>query len=70
MSKITAFSVNRLMEEFWYVGKKMSQIEDGTKTVDIFDSNWGIFEKDVELADKILEVMNEYDWPQYSMFNS
>jgi radical SAM superfamily enzyme YgiQ (UPF0313 family) len=65
MSKITAFSVNRLMEEFWYVGKKMSQIEDGTKTVDIFDSNWGIFDKDVELADKILEVMNEYDWPQY-----
>ena len=64
-SKITAFSVKRLMEEFWYVGEKMSKIKNGTKTIDIFDSNWGIFEKDVELADHILEVMNKYDWPQY-----
>ena len=64
-SKITAFSTNRLAEEMMYVGEKMSKIEGGTKSVAIFDSNWGLFQKDVDLAPRILEVMNKYDWPQY-----
>ena len=64
-SKITAFSSKRLLEEFWYVGEKMSKLGNGTKTVAVFDSNWGLFEKDVELAEYVLEVMNKYDWPQY-----
>jgi|MDTC01.3.fsa_nt_gb radical SAM superfamily enzyme YgiQ (UPF0313 family) len=64
-SKITAFSSKRLMEEFWYVGEKMSKHKNGTKNVAIFDSNWGLFEKDVDLSEYVLEVMNKYDWPQY-----
>jgi len=64
-AKITAFSSERLMEEFWYVGDKMSKHENGTKNVAIFDSNWGLFEKDIELSKYVLEVMNKYDWPQY-----
>ena len=32
-SKITSFSSKRLLEEFWYVGEKMSKLENGTKTV-------------------------------------
>ena len=64
-SKITAFSSKRLMEEFWYVGEKMSKIKNGTKIVSIFDSNWGLFEKDVDLSNYVLEVMNKYDWPQF-----
>ena len=64
-SKITAFSTNRLADEMMYVGERMSKIEGGTKSVAIFDSNWGLFQKDVDLAPRILEVMNKYDWPQY-----
>ncbi|MDC1224450.1 cobalamin-dependent protein [Pelagibacteraceae bacterium] len=64
-SKITAFSTNRLAEEMMYVGEKISKIEGGTKSVAIFDSNWGLFQKDVDLAPRILEVINKYDWPQY-----
>jgi radical SAM superfamily enzyme YgiQ (UPF0313 family) len=64
-SKVTAFSSKRLMEEFWYVGEIMSKHENGTKNISIFDSNWGLFEKDVELSELLLEVMNKYDWPQY-----
>ena len=64
-SKVTAFSSKRLMEEFWYVGEKMSKYNNGTKNVAIFDSNWGLFEKDVELSKYVLDVMNKYDWPQY-----
>ena len=64
-SKITAFSTDRLSEEMFYVGKKISQLKKGTKTAAIFDSNFGLFQKDVELADHILKVMDKYDWPRY-----
>ena len=64
-SKIVAFSSKRLMEEFWYVGEKMHKNKKASQNVAIFDSNWGIFEKDVELSNYILEVMNKYDWPKY-----
>ena len=64
-TKITTFSVKRLAEEMRYVGKKLSKIKNGTKTTFIFDANWGIFEKDVELSYEILKVIDEYDWPKY-----
>ena len=64
-SKITAFSVKRLVEEIEYIGEKIYKIPDGTKSISMFDSNWGIFQKDVDLAHQILKVMNKYDWPQY-----
>ena len=47
-SKITAFSTKRLAEEMMYVGKKMSNNKEGTKTTFIFDANWGMFDKDID----------------------
>ena len=64
-SKMTTFSVPRLAEEMEYVGKKLFKVKKGTKAISIFDSNWGLLEKDVKFADRILEVMEKYDWPQY-----
>ena len=64
-SKITTFSVNRMAEEMNYVAKKLSVLKKGTKTISIFDSNWGLFEKDLRLANEILPIMEKYDWPQY-----
>lgn len=63
-TKITAFSVKRIAEEVEYVAKKLSKSK-GTKSVMMFDSNWGIFEKDVKLSDEILKIMDKYDYPQY-----
>ena len=60
-TKITSFSTKRLADEMMYVGEKMSKIEKGTKAVAIFDSNWGLFQKDVELADYIAKVIEKYD---------
>jgi len=65
MSKVTTFSTERLSEEMMYVGEKISKIKNAKKSISIFDSNWGLFQKDVELANKILKVMNKYDWPNY-----
>ncbi len=64
-SKITTFSVKRIAEEVGYVAKKFSKLKTGTKTIAIFDSNWGLFEKDLRLADEILKVMDKYDYPKY-----
>tara|TARA_B100001093_G_scaffold106643_1_gene98990 strand:+ start:2278 stop:4386 length:2109 start_codon:yes stop_codon:yes gene_type:complete len=64
-TKITTFSVKRLAEEMMYVGEKMSLNKEGTQTTFIFDANWGMFEKDVDLAHEILKVMEKYDWPKY-----
>ena len=63
-SKITSFSTKRLSDEMWYVAEKIAKLEKGTKTVCIFDANWGLFDKDVELADHIAQIMNKYDWPK------
>ena len=64
MTKITTFSVERIAEEIEYVAKKLHD-KKGTKSIFMFDSNWGIFEKDVRLSDEILKIMNKYDYPQY-----
>jgi len=63
-TKITTFSTKRLAEEMMYVGEKMHKIKDGTQSVSIHDSNWGLFQKDVELADHLRKVIDKYDWPQ------
>ena len=49
LNKITAFSRERLTEEMNYVAEKIVGIDNGTKTIAIFDSNFGIFQKDVDL---------------------
>ena len=64
-TKITAFSARRISEEISYVAKKLNKIENSTKTISMFDSNWGLFEKDLVLADEILKIMEKYDYPKY-----
>lgn len=63
-SKITAFSTERLASEMSYVGEKLNNL-NGTKTIAIFDSNFGLFQKDVDLADEIYKVMEKFDWPKH-----
>ena len=60
-TKITTFSVKRLIEEMNYVAKKIASFKHGTQSICIFDSNWGLFEKDLDLADKLLPIMEKYD---------
>jgi hypothetical protein len=64
-SKIASHSNARIGEDMMYVGEKVSQMKIGLKDAEFHDSNWGIFEKDVKLADHILEVIEKYDWPQH-----
>jgi tRNA A37 methylthiotransferase MiaB len=62
-SKIAAFSTPRVAEEIIYVAEKLSKFKKGVKTMSFFDSNWGLYQKDIELADLIAKVMEKYDFP-------
>ena len=62
-SKITAFSTKRLSDEMWYVAKKIAKPKKELKQY-AYDANWGLFEKDIALADHIAEIMDEFDWPK------
>ena len=64
-SKICAFSTQRCADEMLYVAKKISKYEKGVKSIGIFDSNWGLYQKDLDLAEHIAKVMEKYDWPQH-----
>ncbi len=62
MSKLTTLSVERLSEEVMYIAEKLHN--KGTKRLEIFDANWGMFEKDLNFAKNLLKVMDKYDWPK------
>jgi len=64
-SKIAAFSTKRSAEEIMYVGSKVAKVKNGIKTIYMFDSNWGLYQKDVDLADHIAKVIEKYNWPEF-----
>ena len=66
-SKIASHSNLRMFNELKYVAERVCKTENPIKHISFFDSNWGMFEKDVEFAEYIFQVMEKYDWPEYIM---
>jgi len=64
-SKIAAHSTLRAANEIMYVGEKVSKIKNGQQAISIVDSNWGLYQKDIDLADHIYKIMEKYDWPKW-----
>ena len=62
-NKIVSFSTKRMCDELDYVVERMSKFPSGTKVITFFDSNWGLYQKDVVLSDHILKIIKEKDWP-------
>ena len=61
-NKIVSFGTKRMVEELNYVSERVTKFS-GNKSIAFFDSNWGMYEKDVVLSDHILKLINEKDWP-------
>lgn len=61
-NKIVSFSTQRMCEELDYVSEKVTQ-HSGYKSIFIFDSNWGMYKKDLVLSDHLLKLINERNWP-------
>ena len=61
-NKIVSFSTKRMCDELDYVCEKVSGYS-GYKSIFIFDSNWGMYQKDLVLSDHILKLINKKNWP-------
>jgi radical SAM superfamily enzyme YgiQ (UPF0313 family) len=65
--KISRFSVNTVQSEVEYIGKKMSQVraKGGRNDLYIADSNFGMYQEDVETAKALAKSRKLYGWPDH-----
>ena len=62
-SKIKSFQTQYAIDELDYIGKKISRTPE-VKTLQIADSNYGMYKRDKLISEKILELQKDYNWPQ------
>ena len=58
LSKIYQFDKNRTLAELEFLAKK------GAQNILIADANFGVFERDIEIAEKLVELNRTYGCPQ------
>jgi radical SAM superfamily enzyme YgiQ (UPF0313 family) len=64
-TKVHNFSLDRIKEELSYIAKKTQEKCPAMGTLRIADSNYGMFERDVEISGYIGELQRQYAWPTY-----
>ncbi|MDA1089649.1 MAG: radical SAM protein [Proteobacteria bacterium] len=61
-NKVYGFSTERVVEELRYIGAKMADFPD--IPLGISDSNFGMYQRDLETADTIAKLGKEFNWPR------
>ncbi len=64
-TKVHNFSKERICEEVEYIAQRIKQYSPRMGTLRIADSNYGMFERDVELSSFIGEMQRKYKWPTF-----
>ncbi len=64
-TKVHNFSIERVKEEIEYIAKRVHQVSPQMGTLRIADSNYGMYERDVEISGFIGECMKRYNYPKY-----
>jgi len=64
-TKVHNFSVERIKEEIHYIAKKIKQYSPKMGTLRIADSNYGMFERDIDISGYIGEMQRQYAWPTF-----
>lgn len=64
-TKVHNFSVDRIKEEIRYVSRKIHELSPSMGTLRIADSNYGMFERDIEISEEIGRMQKQYGWPMY-----
>ena len=59
-NKIARFSYKRIRDELDYIAKRNVVPE-----LILVDSNFGMYEEDLEFSRQIAEVLDKYDWPKF-----
>ncbi len=64
-TKVHHLPVERMKEEILYIAKKIKQHSPNMGTLRIADSNYGMFERDIDISSYIGEMQREYGWPTF-----
>ena len=64
-TKVHNFSVERMKEEILYIAKKIKQFSPNMGTLRIADSNYGMFERDIEISGYIGQMQRDFRWPTF-----
>jgi protein involved in polysaccharide export with SLBB domain/radical SAM superfamily enzyme YgiQ (UPF0313 family) len=64
-TKVHYFDKERIKDEIEYIARRIKQVCPSQGTLRIADSNYGMFERDIELSAHIGEVMKKYGYPKY-----
>lgn len=64
-TKVHNFSVERIREEIFYVARKIKELSPNMGTLRIADSNYGMFERDIEISGYLGETQKQFAWPLY-----
>lgn len=64
-TKVHNFDVARMKEEIHYIAKRIKRFSPNMGTLRIADSNYGMFERDIEISAYIGEMQRDYAWPTF-----
>jgi len=64
-TKVHNFPLERLKEEIHYIAKRIKQFSPKMGTLRIADSNYGMFERDVDISAYIGQMQRDYGWPTF-----
>jgi radical SAM superfamily enzyme YgiQ (UPF0313 family) len=64
-TKVHNFEKPRIQEELQYIAKRIKSHSPSMGTLRIADSNYGMFERDVEISGYIGEMQKAYGWPTF-----
>ena len=64
-TKVHNFGVDRIKAEIEYVAKKIHESSPNMGTLRIADSNYGMFERDIEISEHLGLMQKQYQWPLY-----
>ena len=64
-TKVHNFSEERIKEEIEYIAKRIHTECPNMGALRIADSNYGMFERDIEISGFLGEMQKKYNWPTY-----
>jgi radical SAM superfamily enzyme YgiQ (UPF0313 family) len=64
-TKVNNFDMDRMKEEIEYISRRVKAVSPNFGTLRIADSNYGMFERDVEISGWIGEMQKRYGYPTF-----
>jgi radical SAM superfamily enzyme YgiQ (UPF0313 family) len=64
-TKVHNFSKERIREEIQYIARRIHEKSPEMRTLRIADSNYGMYERDIEISSYLGETQKQYGWPMY-----